>query len=369
MASIRRHPEALHRWQVRYRDPSGRQRTKNFAKKSDAEKHAAIVEADKVRGQWSDPQLARTSFGSWWTQYCGSKVHLSASTRARTESLGRNMILPTFGTVELGSIQPVLIRRWISELMERRYAPATVHKAYQLFGAAIRAAVEEGLIVRSPLRGISLPRQAQTAMRFLTAEEVSLLAEAIDPRYRALVFTAAYSGLRLGELTGLRVTDIDFLRRKLHVDQTLTEVSGELRFKEPKTRGSRRTVNLPKAVIGILAEHIAAYPSTSGLVFTAIQGGPIRQTNFRRRHWQPAVRASIGGQCRFHDLRHTHAALMISQGEHPKVIQSRLGHASISTTLDTYGHLFEGLDEAAADRLNAVFEGVRVDNMWTEAGA
>lgn len=82
------------------------------------------------------------------------------------------------------------------------------------------------------------------------------------------------------------------------------------------------------------------------------QGGPLRRSNFRRRVWLPAVAASVGEPCRFHDLRHSNAAILIAQGSHPKVIQERLGHSRIGVTLDTYGHLFEGLDEAAADTLD-----------------
>ena len=100
-------------------------------------------------------------------------------------------------------------------------------------------------------------------------------------------------------------------------------------------------------------------------MFQAPDGGPLRRTTFRERFWLPAVRASVGEPCRFHDLRHTHVALLIAQGEHPKVIQQRLGHASIRTTLDTYGHLFEGLDEAAAERLDAGFLLLPVDRMLT----
>ena len=91
----------------------------------------------------------------------------------------------------------------------------------------------------------------------------------------------------------------------------------------------------------------------------------MRRTNFRRRTWLPAVRASIGEPLRFHDLRHTHAAMLIAQGEHPKVIQLRLGHSSIQVTLDTYGHLFEGLDEAAAERLDAAYLRTPADSSRT----
>ncbi len=96
-------------------------------------------------------------------------------------------------------------------------------------------------------------------------------------------------------------------------------------------------------------------------------GGPIRRTNFRRRIWKPAVEASVGEPCTFHDLRHSHAAILIAQGEYPKVIQERLGHASIKTTLDTYGHLFDGLDEAAAERLDAAWRATRADAPLTQS--
>jgi integrase len=126
-----------------------------------------------------------------------------------------------------------------------------------------------------------------------------------------------------------------------------------------------RTVFLPSFIVDELARHVADHEDGSGLVFSAPSGGPIRRNSFRRRIWLQAVRASVGEPCTFHDLRHTHAALLIAQGEHPKVIQERLGHASIKTTLDTYGHLFDGLDEAAAERLNATWRDPGVDAVWT----
>jgi len=116
-------------------------------------------------------------------------------------------------------------------------------------------------------------------------------------------------------------------------------------------------VALPKFLSEELARHISQWPpAADGFLFTAPEGGPVRRTNFRRRTWLPAVEASVGQPLRVHDLRHTHAAILIAQGEHPKVIQLRLGHSSIQVTLDTYGHLFEGLDEAAAERLDATFQ-------------
>lgn len=112
----------------------------------------------------------------------------------------------------------------------------------------------------------------------------------------------------------------------------LTEVSSHIRLGPPKSKASKRTVIMPEFLVEELAQHLAQYRDPDGWVFPASQGGPVRRTNFRRRFWLPAVRASVGGPLRFHDLRHTHAALLIAQGVHVKVLQDRLGHASITTT-------------------------------------
>ena len=145
------------------------------------------------------------------------------------------------------------------------------------------------------------------------------------------------------------------LRGILRVDETLTEVAGRLAFGPPKTRASRRTATLPQFLVEEIAQHLKAFPDPSQLIFGSPRAGPLQRTNFRRRFWVPAVSLSVGSPCTFHDLRHTHAALLIAEGAHSKVIQEHLGHGSIRVTLDTYGHLFEGLDEAAADALDGAF--------------
>ncbi len=220
------------------------------------------------------------------------------------------------------------------------------------------AAVDSDLITRSPVRTLKLPKAQRTEMRFLNGSQVSALAEATGSEYRVLVLTAAYTGLRWGEITGLRIERLDLLRRTLTVTEAASEVRGHISFTEPKTTASRRSVVLPRFLCDEIAAHLAADPPTdNALVFTSPHGEPLRRTNFRRRIRIPATQAVSLDGVRFHDLRHTHAAMLIAQGEHPKVIQSRLGHASITTTLNTYGHLFEGLDEAAADRLDDAWNG------------
>jgi integrase len=170
---------------------------------------------------------------------------------------------------------------------------------------------------------------------------LELLADTIRPRYRALVLTGAYTGLRPGELATLSVDRLDLLRRQLRVEEPL------------KTPSARRTVSFPAFLADELAAHLTSHPGQNRLVFTAPEGGPLRLSLFRRRIWYPAVEASVGLPMRPHDLRHTHVALLIAAGEDPYVISQRLGHASIRTTYDVYGHLFEGRDREAADALEA----------------
>ncbi len=281
------------------------------------------------------------------------------ATRVGTESLLRNHVLPHFGTRSLGSVTPTEIQGFVAHLEEKGLAASTIRQTYLLVAGLFSSALDSDLIARTPCRGIKLPPKSQTEMRFLNAEKAADVASAIDDSYRALVLTAAYTGCRFGELAGLRGRRLDLLRRSLTVTETLSDLRGQVSLAAPKTAASRRQVALPKFLSEELARHLAQWPpGPDGFVFTSPEGGPLRRTNFRRRAWLPAVRASVGEPFRFHDLRHTHAAMLIAQGEHPKVIQLRLGHSSIQVTLDTYGHLFEGLDEAAADRLDASFSSI-----------
>jgi integrase len=343
-------------WQVRYRDPSGKERARSFRRKADAEKFMVTVETDKLRGIWADPRLAKITVSEWLPTWQASRVHLRPSTRALSESLLRNHVLPYFGDRRLGSVTPTDVQGFVAHLEEKGLAASTVRQSYLLVTGLFSSALDSDLIVRSPCRGINLPHDARSEMRFLTADEVSELASVIDERYHALVLTAAYAGCRFGELAGLKVHRLDLLRRTLTITEALSEVRGEVRLAPPKTAAARRQVALPQFLAEELAAHLAAWPpGADGFVFTAPQGGPLLRRNFRRREWLPAVRASVGEPMRFHDLRHTHAAMLIAQGEHPKVIQNRLGHSSIKVTLDTYGHLLDGLDVAAAERLDTVF--------------
>ena len=191
-------------------------------------------------------------------------------------------------------------------------------------------------------------------MRFLSHDEVAALAAAIDPRYRALVLLAAYSGLRAGELAALRRKHVDLLRRTVTVVEQVQRIGGEFVVLPPKSAAGRRSVALPTLVATALQEHLAAFgePGPEGLVFAAPGGGFLRPENFRNRCWLPAVKTAGVAPLRLHDLRHTCASLAIAAGADVKVLQRMLGHASAALTLDRYGHLMPGQERSVADRLD-----------------
>lgn len=356
MASIEKRERDGHTsYRVRYRDPSGRSRNKTFQRMVDARRFASSVEVSKDRAEWVDPQLGRRRYRDWHAEWWATTTNLRASTRAQNESYIRNHVLPVFGDLPLAAIGQLDVRRWVADLSASGLAPSTMRKVYAIFGKTMRAAVDAGLIAKTPCRAIPLPKAEHSEMRFLTPLEVARLADTIDERYRALVLVAAYGGLRIGELAALRRERVDLLRGTVEVAEVLTEVSGNLHVGPPKTRASRRTVTLPRAVVDELAEHLERYASPDGWVFPAPQGGPLRVPGFRQRQWIPAVRASGLEPLRLHDLRHTAVALWIASGADPKQIAVRAGHTSVSFTFDRYGHLMPDHDLELRDRLDAMF--------------
>jgi integrase len=228
VGSIRR-PREGRGWEARYRDPSGRQRSAVFRTKREAERFLARVGADQQRGEWRDPRLAKVRFERVAEEWLKSTTHLRAGTRANVEIRLRRHILPCFAAEPIGAIQPAHVRAWVSGLTESGLSPSTVVAIYGVLRRIMRTAEIDGLIHRTPCLGISLPIQtSHQEMHFLDHSEVARLAADIDERYRALIFTAAYTGLRWGELVGLRVDRVNLLRGTVDVVEAMTETNGHL---------------------------------------------------------------------------------------------------------------------------------------------
>lgn len=376
MATIKQRPKSDGGgWQVRYYAPDGSRRSQTFPKKKEAEQFATKVEADKLRNQWSDPKLAKTPFEEVVATYLDTLVHLAPSTRMKVEGHLRNYILPTFRRFQVANIKPSDVRAWVSAMMRHGLSPATVKAIHGTFSRVMNQAVLDGMVPRSPSTGIKLPKEDPgDEMNVIEPEKLVALADALDPRYQALIYTAAYSGLRWSELVALKVTNLDLLKGTIHVKESLVEVNGTLYAGSTKT-GVKRTVSIPRSLCDMLGKHLHEFPGTGGHVFTSAKKKPLRR-NFYKRHYLPALVASgldpelclcqeeacekrHTPMYRFHDLRHTCAALLIAQGAHPKEIQEQLGHSTIRITLDRYGHLFPSLHERLSDGLNEVFKSAK----------
>ena len=363
MASIRQ--KSSGRWEARYRDSKGGMHAQSFDTKTSARLWAADKEADLRRGEWIDPRLGRTTFGTWAAEYLGAIVHLRAVTRGDYEGALRAHILPAFADRPVAQIEQVDVRRFFAEKQAAGLSPKSLQKIRLVLRQVLELARGSGAIKTNPCDGIRLPRAVQAEPIFLSAEQVERLARETEPPYDLLVRVAAATGLRPSELCGLRVGRLNLLKGTLEVAEAVTVVRGHLEVGPTKSY-ARRTVGLPRSLCDELGEHLARRASggqvgTEEFVFTAQMGGPLRRDLLYRRVIRPAIeRAGLPTRLRLHDLRHTCVSLLIQLGAHPKAIQERLGHSSITVTMDVYGHLFPSVAEALTERLDEVFRAARL---------
>ncbi len=367
MASIRTNSSGT--FQVRYRDPNGRQRARNFDRKTDATRFAAAVETDKVRGDWMDPRLGKVTFGEWAEEWLGQLSHLKPKTRLDYEVTLRRHVLPALADCPAGSIDKPAMKRFANDLAAAGSGVDVVRIAVQVARHVLAVAVDAGALKANTATALHLARPRKSEMLFLRPEEVQAIAEAIAPPYGTLIRFAAYTGLRAGEIGALTVKRIDFLRSRVEVAESVSDVAGRLIVGPTKTYANRH-VPIPT----LLKDELAAYLAERGnererLVFTGPQGGPLRHGNFYRAKFKPAVRAAgLPDSLRFHDLRHTYAAFCIASTADPYAVMRRMGHSSITVTYDTYGHMFPERDAEITERLGDFFQ-QGVDFLWTRPDA
>nr|MBA2600217.1 site-specific integrase [Actinomycetota bacterium] len=349
------------RYKVRYRTPDGKDRAKRFDRKRDAQTFANTLEADKIRGTFTDPREAATPFSKVADQVMAGKLNLRPATRARDESLIRCHVLPAFGRVAVGRITRPQVQAWVSDLHEGGLAARTVRECYRILSGIMSEAVLSKIIPQSPCQKIALPRADHTERRFLSSDEVERLAGTFE-RDEALVYSAVYLGCRWEELAGLKREHLEPLRRQVRIVGTIERAGGTYNYVNlTKSEAGRRTLRVPGFLVEILAAHLARAPK-SEWVFPAPEGGFLRYDNFRRRVWGPTVAGAGFEGLTFHELRHTATAIMVDQGADLLQVMRRLGHKDIRTTLQLYGHLFPNREDDLNDRLEAVFRAARVSN-------
>ena len=328
-------------YRANWRDPSGRQRAKTFATKRAARQFLSEIESSLAAGGlYVDPHAGRTLFGDHARRWMDSRNH-EATTKARDESIMRTHVIPQWGDWPLAKIDNIAVQSWVTELGNRR-AAATVAEAHRLTSAVLRSAVRNRLIAFNPCEGVRLPhrRKADTDDQVISrAELLTKLLPGVPHRYRAIIGTAAGTGLRWGEAAGLCDDALDLDRARLRVIRTVVEVGGHTAFKPyPKSAAGRRTVPLPRWLVPIIGEHRETYElGVSGLVYSNQVGKPLRRTLFRARVWKPALeRSGLPSSLRFHDLRHSYATWLVDDGVPVNMVQRVMGHERSSTTLDLY---------------------------------
>jgi integrase len=263
----------------------------------------------------------------------------------------RRDIAPTpLGALPLSAVTRDDVARWLHKLAEpskagKKPSAKTIHNKHGFLAGALNAAVTAGQISTNPCAGVRLPRDEHTEMVFLSREQFAELLGAVTEYWRPLVEFLVASGARWGEVTALQPADVDRDAGTVRIARAWKHRGGGYRIGPPKTRKSRRTINVPTSVLGKL-------DYSHEWLFVNRRGTPVRGIGFGRRVWAPAVeRAGLDPAPRIHDLRHTCVSWMIAAGVPLPVIQAHLGHESIETTVGVYGHLDRSSAAAAAEAI------------------
>lgn len=328
--------------------------TRCFHTKGEAEEYVAGWVTAKRRGESVDVAAGKVTFREYAEEWLALQAHRPDSSRAVASRL-RNHAYPVFGDVAVAKIRTSHIQAMVKR-MSLTLAPSMIKHVYGNVRSVFAAAVLDRAISQSPCppsKQMKLPRQDRdTKITPLTYEQVMAIAEAVPPRWYALVTVAAGLGLRPSEMTGLKVGDIDFLRRVVRVQQQLQH--GKL--VALKTASSYRTIPLPESVAFELAEHLSKYAviNEDDLVFTTDSHGSIPETT-RSDMWRKAADSVGLPRARMHDTRHFYASALIASGASVVTVQACLGHATATETLNTYAHLWPGAEDGTRRAIDEVF--------------
>jgi len=346
------------RWQARYHDPDGHERTRTFDRKQDAERFVATITADVLRGAYVDPAAGKVTFAEFAERWLAAQT-FAESSREAAELRLRLHASGHFGQRELRSIKPSVIQAWLRQL-QQDLAASYVRTIFTNVSAVFNAAVDDGLIATNPCRAgsVKLPKQQVRTIEPWPLEQVEAVIEALPTRYHALGAVAAGCGLRQGEAFGLRVRDIDFLRRRVHVEQQVKIVRSKIVIDGPKG-GKTRAVPLPDAVAEELAQHLHSHAADStDLVFTSRERNPINRNHFNGYVWKPALQKVGVEPSRsngMHALRPFYASVLIDAGESVRAVADYLGHSDPGFTLRVYAHLFPSSEDRARHAVDRLF--------------
>jgi integrase len=353
---------------IDFYDQHGKRRLKTLEEgisKREAKRQLREIEREVDRGTYL-PKSGIPDFGKVandWLKYKAGNVR--PSTLEQYKGHVENHLKPYFGKGKVNRINFTSIEEFTADCRKKSINPATLKKLLVTLGQIMSYSVRKGFRESNPVREIEKPKVTRgKKVEFLKPKEIrAFIDEAESERFRTLLTLAVMSGMRQGEILGLKWTDVDWFNCQVHVRRTYNH--GQ--FHEPKSETSRRSIDLGPTVIKRLKVwKMASIPNALDLVFTNEAGKPYDARNLVNREFTPALRRAGLRIINFHTLRHTYASLLIDRGEHPKYIQSQMGHSSINVTMDVYGHLMRTVNQGAAKGLDEAVFGESGDKMETE---
>jgi integrase len=314
----------------------------------------------------------------WLSEY--ARANLGPRTVEGYQTIVTQHLIPKLGSIPLSQLRPEHLQKYYAELLSAGRCDSsgglsaqTVRHHHTCLHKALATANEWGLLTRNVADAVKPPRAQSHEMQTWNTEDVTRFLDAArGSPYYVLFYTALFTGMRRSELLALRWQDVDFLFGQLSINRSLHQLRDRsFVFRQPKTARGKRTIALGPSAIRVLSEYHAKQSelhsqlgiplSEQDLVFAKYDGKPVSPDTVSHA-WQEMARNAGVKVIRLHDARHTHASLLLKQGIHPKIVQERLGHATISTTLDTYSHVTPGLQQAAARSFDEQFTTSYNDN-------
>jgi integrase len=343
---------------------NGRRKRQAFYGRTMDEVQAKLDEARQAQRKGTFVPGPKITTGQWLERWLRdvAKPNVRPSTFRSYSGLLRDHVLPTLGSIPLERLSPADVRQVMNAKLANGLSPRTVHHFRAVLRNALHQAERDGLVTRNAAALAEPPRVQRQEMKSLNPDQARAFQHAIkDDELEALYLIALDSGLRQGEVLGLRWEDVNLDAGTVRVSYALQRVAGKLVLVEPKSKTSRRAVKLGTVAALALREHHARQAQESGrvtwlpfgLVFTGPHGQPLDGVAVTKR-FQAVLKAAGLPKMRFHDLRHSSASLLLAQGIPARVVMERLGHSNIALTLGTYSHVIPQLHQEAADAMDRV---------------
>lgn len=342
-------------WVAKLTLPDGRNKLK-YAKQQKTVRDWLVSQQNQLRQGLLTKNDAIT-ISEYLTNYMETvgKHTLRPKTIETNSSIIRIHIIPAIGKIKLAQLRPDHLQSLYSQKLDAGLSRRTVHYIHSIIHKALRQAVRWGIVARNVSDLVDAPSPKRRPPSVYTAEQVqTFLSSVKDDRFYLIYVLAIYGGFREGELLGLHAEDVQLEAGVITVKRAAQYLLGKgVVITEPKTAKSRRSVKLPTTALKVLEEYLKQLNINQGLIFTTASGNPISPRFLVKKFKQAITKAGLP-DIRFHDLRHTSATLLLSANVHPKVVQERLGHSSITLTMDTYSHVIPGMQDEAAEKLDLI---------------